>query len=178
MLGLDRAPVAPEFLDHSARCTLMEILELDPTACTHLRRGACQTPGGVTFEGQQARLYHGEYRGPRGPRSSKYFERFAQAFDRRPREAPLFTSPWSSHVLRVKNLPTLSVDPTEAERTITTVWPAVQEGWTRRVPLVGLDPRTSISVLCVELSRIPGATDARIKPEHDDKRTIPTPSEG
>jgi hypothetical protein len=51
-------------------------------------------------------------------------------------------------------------------------------GWTRRVTLVGLDPRISISVLCVELSRIPGATDARARPENDGEKTIPTPSEG
>jgi hypothetical protein len=40
--------------------------------------------------------------------------------------------------------------------------------------ILGLDPRISISVHRAELSRIPGATDARVKPEHDAERTIPT----
>jgi hypothetical protein len=44
--------------------------------------------------------------------------------------------------------------------------------------ILGLDPRTSISVHRAELSRIPGATDARARPEHDAERAISTRCEG
>jgi hypothetical protein len=40
--------------------------------------------------------------------------------------------------------------------------------------ILGLDPRIFISVHRAELSRTPGATDARVNPEHDAERAIPT----
>jgi hypothetical protein len=46
------------------------------------------------------------------------------------------------------------------------------------VVILGLDPRISISVHRAELPRIPGATDARVKPEHDAESAIPIPCEG
>jgi hypothetical protein len=44
--------------------------------------------------------------------------------------------------------------------------------------ILGLDPRISISMHNAELSRVPGATDARVKPEHDVEAAISTPCEG
>src|ERR1700676_2394752 len=45
------------------------------------------------------------------------------------------------------------------------------------VVILGLDPRISISVHRAELAMIPGATDARVKPEHDAESAIPTSCE-